>query len=32
MRTILAVANQTIGGQALIDAVLEKAGGADEAH
>src|SRR3954449_690325 len=26
MRTILAVANQTIGGQAMIDAVLEKAG------
>ncbi|MDX6725252.1 MAG: hypothetical protein QOK49_57 [Baekduia sp.] len=26
-RTILAVANQTIGGQSLIDAVLEKAGG-----
>src|SRR4051794_36278255 len=26
MRTILAVANQTIGGQSLIDAVLEKAG------
>lgn len=29
MRTILAVANETIGGQSLIDAVLEKAGGGD---
>src|SRR3954469_1442197 len=29
MRTILAVANQTIGGQSLIDAVLEKAGDGD---
>ena len=29
MRTILGVANETIGGQALIDAVLEKAGGGD---
>lgn len=27
MRTILVVANETIGGQPLIDAVLEKAGG-----
>ena len=32
MRTILAVANQTIGGQHLIDTILEKAGGSDEAH
>src|SRR3954451_7363496 len=31
-RTILAVANQTIGGQALIDAILEKAGGSDDEH
>jgi hypothetical protein len=29
MRTILAVANETIGGQSLIDAVLEKASGGD---
>jgi hypothetical protein len=29
MRTILAVANETIGGQSLIDAVMEKAGGGD---
>ena len=29
MRTILGVANETIGGQSLIDAVLEKAGGGD---
>lgn len=29
MRTILAVANETIGSQALIDAVLEKAAGGD---
>jgi hypothetical protein len=29
MRTVLAVANETIGGQSLIDAVLEKAGGGD---
>lgn len=29
MRTILAVANETIGGQAMIDAVLEKAGDGD---
>jgi len=29
MRTILAVANETIGGQSMIDAVLEKAGGGD---
>jgi hypothetical protein len=29
MRTILVVANETIGGQSLIDAVLEKAGGGD---
>jgi hypothetical protein len=31
-RTILAVANQTIGGQSLIDAVLEKAGGEEGAR
>lgn len=29
MRTILAVANETLGGQSLIDTVLEKAGGGD---
>ena len=29
MRTILAVANETIGGQSLIDTVIEKAGGGD---
>lgn len=29
MRTILGVANETIGGQSLIDAVLEKAAGGD---
>jgi hypothetical protein len=29
MRTILGVANETIGGQSLIDAVLEKASGGD---
>jgi hypothetical protein len=31
-RTILAVANQTIGGQHLIDTILEKAGGEDAAR
>lgn len=32
MRTILAVANETIGGQTLIDTILEKAGGESPAR